>query len=1176
MGFLDVLFSPFSQAGSQVTANITSPPQGAPYVSTYQSQTAAAQAPQMAVQQQDQSLQQSIGAALSNFSSAVDMGSRMVSSGIEGLQKAVAPIQQSPALLAIPAIASPLAAPIAIGAAGAAAISPFFAQPKSNAAPITTAMAGAPVSVSAKSPETLTVYMPYGNYAQTEVKNAKIGISEPGELAVYQPLRPGSPFYQLVGGGGRAALQSGTFSVEKPLTPAVYTQESGGTKFAKSADVGAAMDVLASPGSYSRLGAEVYGGYVQPLSGKTVQGTGAQLSTYSSPYNLANLVSPQAANAGKAELPGANIPWEIPASSPAISMMGAGGIGKAIDLPGVTSPSGGRLVGSGKVGGVAETVVTGDVGLPTPFISKAASEPTLPERILEGFSKAAATTPGGLPYAIAATPFTSKEAFSRAASDVMSIFNPPESEKKIVTPEKYNASLESYNKDKAAYESELASYNADLAVGKATQSQFSSLQAKGQALGTIYEQLKSTQAQVREAPTALDKVGSAWENLNRAIAPVTTDVFGIGSALEKTGPIVKEPKSTMAMVPDIVRGGAAYLYTHPLDIAATYGAGEAVGFVEGAVRSAGAAAVRSETPGIYTIGKAMSTPSAVDVANIGKAVMGGLYVTTVASDIVYAKTPYEKGQVIGREGGAGVVFGAGYGGYLGRYVEPQNPLALTTFFGGERKLPLTERAMLYASDVLTTRGLEPGQREVFAGVRSQYETSAFYKPAKVTEEPVLSNLTKVSTPKIEQAISKAIEEVPASVMYGSGATEAQLSNLPTGLKARQDILPSSDFDVRSIKSDFEEKVKKYGGDIALKATDIHDFPAGYLDVGQPRNIPASSGVGSYLFGSTLRINPLEGEITVPGKTAGYAGKIKFEQLNVQARILSQAVRDDVATPLDKGYRLPKDVARWEALQRDLIAVEEARGGKKASTAQIERVMKQKVTYKDETGVTRTETLREAADRYIAQKKGGSWEVQTPSPSIGAVPSISGAGSAISLASIVRSSAKSSASRSESPSARSPLSASSLISEMSGSPSSRSPSAASASKPSPSSGRSPSPLSPYGYPSRYPSEPSRPSKPSPSPSPSPTATRAPSASPRSSLYPPSPSSPPSPTKSPQSSISPKPPAYIPPPLIPFAPAYGGGVSGGMKSAPKKFVEVLGFEYSKRGIAPKSRSARRGVL
>lgn len=168
---------------------------------------------------------------------------------------------------------------------------------------------------------TVDIYVPYGEYTQTRIPDAKLLLSETGELGIYQQPY-GHSIYNLVGGGGRAAIQSGMFTINTPQTPYVAEQRSVGS-FQRPSGEG-----------LSRLGSEAYGGYVTQLDSRTIESTGATLSTYLNPDNLARFVNPQSVNLSKEELPGADIPWSVPASAPAIQRMDEGGIipGSAIAI----------------------------------------------------------------------------------------------------------------------------------------------------------------------------------------------------------------------------------------------------------------------------------------------------------------------------------------------------------------------------------------------------------------------------------------------------------------------------------------------------------------------------------------------------------------------------------------------------------------------------------------------------------------------------------------------------------------------------------------------------------------------------------------------------------------------------------------------------------------------------
>lgn len=160
---------------------------------------------------------------------------------------------------------------------------------------------------------TVTAFVPYGHYSQIKIENAKLAFDvNTGELGIYQ--KPyGHSIYNLVGGGGRNALQSGMFTINEPETPFVSEQW-------------ASTVPHPSGEGLSRLGAEAYGGYVMPLDSRTIASTNAQLSTYANPNNLANYVNPEGPNLGKAAAPGAAIPWSILPNAPAIQYVNERGI----------------------------------------------------------------------------------------------------------------------------------------------------------------------------------------------------------------------------------------------------------------------------------------------------------------------------------------------------------------------------------------------------------------------------------------------------------------------------------------------------------------------------------------------------------------------------------------------------------------------------------------------------------------------------------------------------------------------------------------------------------------------------------------------------------------------------------------------------------------------------------
>ena len=208
-------------------------------------------------------------------------------------------------------------------------------------------------------PSNLTLNVPFGNYAQTQVSNLNSIIYDPvgGGFAGYQ-VPYGHSIANIVTSGSTGALQSGMFSLN-PETPVVYTQASGPNKYyADTANPILAAAVLASPLSYSRLGAEAYGGKVSLLDNRTLSAT-TEMGRYDvSTGNLANLVNPYGANLSKTNF--AEMPWSTPAlTTPGIFSIDTKGTLSAISEKGLES-----------IGLVPKDLPSIDIGAPpSPFKS---------------------------------------------------------------------------------------------------------------------------------------------------------------------------------------------------------------------------------------------------------------------------------------------------------------------------------------------------------------------------------------------------------------------------------------------------------------------------------------------------------------------------------------------------------------------------------------------------------------------------------------------------------------------------------------------------------------------------------------------------------------------------------------------------------------------------------------
>jgi hypothetical protein len=183
------------------------------------------------------------------------------------------------------------------------------------------------------STEGRTFYTGYGDRAQTKVDDSKIIYDNVGgSFNLYQ--RPASIYensgfvrkFGIAGsGGGVGALQSGMFSVDKPLTDVVYKRESGGTQYAEGVNEARANEIVNNPSAFSRLGAEAYGGIVSLLDGRTLTPETKMGRYEPSTGNLANLVDPYGVNKEKSAF--STTPWKITdfASAPAFSTVNTKG-----------------------------------------------------------------------------------------------------------------------------------------------------------------------------------------------------------------------------------------------------------------------------------------------------------------------------------------------------------------------------------------------------------------------------------------------------------------------------------------------------------------------------------------------------------------------------------------------------------------------------------------------------------------------------------------------------------------------------------------------------------------------------------------------------------------------------------------------------------------------------------
>ncbi|MFA5745746.1 MAG: hypothetical protein WC932_02675 [archaeon] len=598
---------------------------------------------------------------------------------------------------------------------------------------------GLPMSIPSSQFEgskTVTAYVPLGNYKATELENAKIALQQTtGEAAFYQ--KPyGSSYYKLIGGGGVGALQSGMFTVGKPETPAVYTQESAGKTFAPSANVPEAMKLLAHPELYSRAGAEVYGGNVTPLTGATVESTGARLSTYANPLNLANYVNPQGVNLPKSEMPLANAPYKVSAESPAIMTMGPSGITGAINIPESakvssakpdTSMLGGLYVVPGSARMVETPTVTPTSGLHSVNISRVgggfgAMAAEMPGVQLgmgtltpSGFKQegGAAYTPvvispsgAAVPIAQTVTPATQISTSVVPTITPKGVTGPGTLGGLYVVPG--SASIISQGNGLAAVP---GSYKLESVTTKSEPSDINFLSNIGTNLlaevglapkGTAGFGSTTTKESyainlpspyVSQAPTGYKPTPQTY-TLSSERTTIEPSVYEsvqknisnlLPSLSSETQMDIGKKTDVLSQISDTSLGVYSELQQHPLDIAKiaseSYLTGAALGYGENLLRMGVTKAAESGIPAIAKLGEYSSAPLISGIGNIAKVGVGTAILGESALNIYNQPTAFARGGEIAKTSTMLGGFGLGYGGIT--------PIQTESYYKGEGLLAKT-------------------------------------------------------------------------------------------------------------------------------------------------------------------------------------------------------------------------------------------------------------------------------------------------------------------------------------------------------------------------------------------------------------------------------------------------------------------------------------------------------
>jgi hypothetical protein len=529
-------------------------------------------------------------------------------------------------------------------------------------------------------------------------------------------------------------------------------------------------------------------------------------------------------------------------------------------------------------------------------------------------------------------------------------------------------------------------------------------------------------------------IGGSYGYLNQAMTRLSAPLMPNISQMEirtPTGTLVRpflgdtEAEKANEITSGVMKGAYNYVRERPLDITSAYVGGLTIPGAEAAGARVLAGAAERNIPLISTLARSGSaSPLAHDVYALATRVgLPAYFGYETKQYIEAAPTTTERAE---RLGATGVNIAALSGGILnaGQFPGAANryyPKEYTPLEKGWNKLT-TEFSII---------GKTPSEKTAIRNLFEPAYETRFIKPAKTTGEIDLTELTGVKTPENAAAIEAAANmpytppaqrtflygspleptaTIPQTVSaYGSGVIKVGASDLKTGKRLVDLALPSKDYDAFAQHPElfYETVAQKIGGKVVTVegkptvigrngnpvALDIHGIPGQY-----PIGVPSEEvGVMDYLFGRPrFKVNPYIDELTQPGITPKYEGKLTYEQLNVQESKSFNDLLDDLIDPVNKGYRIPKAAARTKLIFDDLVAVAEDRGVTPAQAkklndakARLEKTYDQTITYTEDAkkGIVRTETLNDAMNRYIATKKNPFSGGNTARPSTGLVPSL---------------------------------------------------------------------------------------------------------------------------------------------------------------------------------------------
>ena len=570
--------------------------------------------------------------------------------------------------------------------------------------------------------------------------------------------------------------------------------------------------------------------------------------------------------------------------------------------------------------------------------------PSLQDQFLSGFQQSVRMTPiVGLPFGIAVDSAVAVAQGKPQNMPFADLILPPP-KPAGTTPEQYNQNLAGYNANLTAYNTDLAKYQAG---GSTDAGMFAALTARQATLNNEFQTVQAQQKTVTPTPTVLDKIGTFYEGLNRGLAPYTSDVWGVGRALEKTPDVdLKQYGDTSGVqtysdAVNFAKGTYVGLTQHPLDVALTYAGGAALGTISGLGSRGVAWAASRGTIGesgmqalrqgqILTAGgRALSTPWAADAFTVGKALVGTYIVGESIVNIASQPTSVGKGEAFGRTALQFTGFAAGMintpiraieGEVPGRFSNvisgmnqikigtPDNPSAMKSFFSGTRDYSPLQKLGMDIRAYATSFEVAPELRATYRDIPKAYREIRFQQPQPGITETTPStgfknpdiSIAQTIGPQRAAAVEAAIAEQEGHVLYGSVIMETQKTGLKTG-----ELLRSSgavhDIDLKvpdpmKLEASLAARGESGAGMDIKSFSSEPKHPLAQGNQGPPDDGVRRIGILSRIFGEAIPNEqgfklPFREEVKFGGKD--YTGGLNQEQLNVQFARKSQAVMQDM-------------------------------------------------------------------------------------------------------------------------------------------------------------------------------------------------------------------------------------------------------------------------------------------